>query len=347
MLHIFASETEEHHKRSAELADEGKSLHVLRDIRNEVHEQLVQGLFTEEQISAAREEYEEKKKLEVVGTRANAKAAVADAVHTSTQLANILQTLYLRTGVIGLLLLSKAHVDDSFTHTLIEVNGSSTFFYSCFKRPADEVMRSYEQFICSRVNDLPKANSSSVPKKQSDVAELIKAGLEEITAGACTTMSYTKYDKLIRARHAVELVGWPDGVEFKAPKKISNTASLTLLLSALADKSLRWEPMTEDDVVAVAKTVAESEKEVRDQTTGRGINKDGTLRKKRVSGKTSKRKAPTDDEGASPKRRKGKSTSRFTKKLPPAPRSQSILSNTDTEDGGSENESSNPSDEDS
>ncbi|KAF9030503.1 hypothetical protein BJ165DRAFT_1411381 [Panaeolus papilionaceus] len=321
-------------KVSADLAEKGESApHVLKTLRKEVHEDLLAGLFTEEQIQAAREEYEERKKLVAIGARANAKAAVVDATFTAKQLSDILHTLYLRTGVVGLLLLSKPHVDDFFTHTLIEVNGSSVFFYDFFKRPVDEVMRAYEQFICARLNTATQVDTTTVSEKQAMVAEQLSAGLSEITEGKCTTMSYAKYDKLIRIRHHVELVGWPADVSFTPPKQICNTTALTTLLTSLKNWELCWSTMTEEAVTALAKEVLEKEK-----LSGKkpGVNKDGLPRKKRVSGKTTKRTVTAEDNSVEQPSKKQKKTAPPTvpavTQLPPTNRSPSVVPDSDIEE---------------
>ena len=56
----------------------------------------------------------------------------------------------MRTGVTGLVLLAKSHIHDDFADTIVEFNGSSTFFLDVFNMQPADVCSRFQQWVCNQ-----------------------------------------------------------------------------------------------------------------------------------------------------------------------------------------------------
>ncbi|PPR05929.1 hypothetical protein CVT24_006651 [Panaeolus cyanescens] len=153
---------------------------AIKELQPDVINELNNGDVSDSELERARIHEEESRELKVVGLRASNRSAQADAQHVAQQVNQTLTDLHKRTGVVSLLLMSKSHITDSFTPTLIEVSSSSHFFEEILKKDATEALLLYEQFNCVRENLLPpKPKKPSVRDSQKEVAAKIKALLGE------------------------------------------------------------------------------------------------------------------------------------------------------------------------
>lgn len=53
-------------------------------------------------------------------------------------------------GITGLALLVKSHIHDDFADTIMEFNGSSTFFLDVFNMPLADVCSRFQQWVCNQ-----------------------------------------------------------------------------------------------------------------------------------------------------------------------------------------------------
>jgi hypothetical protein len=56
----------------------------------------------------------------------------------------------MRTGVTGLTLLVKSHIHNDFADTIVEFNGSSTFFLDVFNMQPADVCSRFQQWVCNQ-----------------------------------------------------------------------------------------------------------------------------------------------------------------------------------------------------
>lgn len=100
----------------------------------------------------------------------------------------------MRTGVTGLALLVKGHIHDDFADTIVEVNGSSTFFLDVFNMHPADVCSRFQQWVCNQKNGklstatfsfysfslLPDTEApDNLQTAQTECAVLIKKGLRK------------------------------------------------------------------------------------------------------------------------------------------------------------------------
>ena len=68
----------------------------------------------------------------------------------------------------------------------------------------------------------------------------IKVILDAITGHKTVMMSYMNYDVDIRHKLNVELVGWPESINFTSPSHISNRSALHAVHDALRSGVCHW-----------------------------------------------------------------------------------------------------------
>ncbi|TFK65284.1 hypothetical protein BDN72DRAFT_900841 [Pluteus cervinus] len=73
-----------------------------------------------------------------------------------------------------------------------------------------------------------------------ECTEILLLGLRALTRKPDLNMQYKKYHKLIVGPEGVALVGWPKGVPFKTPTKITSTELVRELRDALRQKKCHW-----------------------------------------------------------------------------------------------------------
>ncbi|PPR05286.1 hypothetical protein CVT24_007881 [Panaeolus cyanescens] len=296
-------------------------------LRIELSKQLSANLISPEEIAKAWVHFKAAKKIQAVGLRSTAKSARADAEHTIRKVTTELENLNERTGVRCLLLASKTHVDDQFAPTMVEVNGSSSFFPDVLKIPADQGLRQYQQHNCTVAN-APTA-PSNVKERQTFVANKIREGLISITNGACTAMEYIAYDRDIRAKHGVELQGWPGNTPFQSPSTFTNNITLMNLIRLLENNTLHWTAMPRDTVDELLARLADEassvEKPKRKKRADAGVSR-GPSKKAKTSKNSS---ASTASTSTSTRTR----PSKVAAQLPP---SRETVDSSDEEEGQSQ-----------
>ncbi|KAM6488896.1 hypothetical protein JOM56_001311 [Amanita muscaria] len=297
--------------------------------------------ISEEQKHELINELQVYRELKQTGSRATSLSAAQDVRQTMQRLSVELQHLFLRTGTCTVLLVSKSHIDDQSIPGWIATGESGSFFIDVLKQDVWDVVRKYEQWVCSRDQTAPKIDSFK--KMRSECISLINEGLRQISKQPDTVMmNYVNYDKAIIQKYHVKLIGWPTTIKFMTPANLSSTDDVRKLRNALKTKTCHWIHLSEMEVDEHMTSIAEREAageqvgRKRKQRADKGKPRKKTAQKQTVSGDTqSQEPSPSGDSGSTSMSgnsasaaANSTSTIRRTSKY----KSKAVLSDTDNED---------------
>jgi hypothetical protein len=162
-------------------------------------------------------------------------------------------------------------------------------------------------------------------------------------------MNYAKYDRDIVSKYKVKLVGWPSTIKFANPSEIGTVDDIRNLRQALKTGECKWVALSRRQQIAHEETVAakvatgeltvkkRKERSDKGKTRGKGTKKPGKVGGKRVRAEESSEDDDDSDEDGNeaprPAKKKRKSATsavaRAAKKLPPAPKSNEYIVNSD------------------
>ncbi|KIK04385.1 hypothetical protein K443DRAFT_130862 [Laccaria amethystina LaAM-08-1] len=236
------------HKAKAELNDDlpiGKWL-KLKEIQESVRASMNSNMFSEDYKTEALLELEEDRKIKTMGLRSGNTAAHADARATTSSLTD---------EVLGL----GIHIHDDFVDTIVEFNGSSTFFLNVFNMHPTDVCSRFQQWVCNQKISLEAPGN--LQAAQAECVVMIKNGLHKFPMNptslssnasciAATSgipnlgMNYINYRTSIQQKHHVELLGWPVNIPFANPHHITTVAMARKLQKALSVATCKWVIMT-------------------------------------------------------------------------------------------------------
>jgi hypothetical protein len=69
-------------------------------------------------------------------------------------------------------------------------------------------------------------------------------------AGVDLDMEYVQFERLLVEVHGVDIVGWPTGVLFANPSKITRIDDLNMLHAALVQGTCHWTKLTQEELEA-------------------------------------------------------------------------------------------------
>ncbi|KAG1868645.1 hypothetical protein F4604DRAFT_1584515 [Suillus subluteus] len=226
-------------------------------------------------IAALREHREQK----VTHVRGNNMAAARDVLLTTENIVKELNDLCVCTGTYATLFVVRGHINDSIQSTMHGTDNSDDFWEDVYDLPMANFLRQYEQWACTQ----NQSKCSPVVRKQ--VRKLIVRGLVAVTGKKDIAMNYNNYNTAIIETYAVQLVGWPPGINFISPSSIGTVGEIRRLRDALKGRTCYWTTLTPAEVKAHTATLnkCHSEGEIVKQPH----------KKRSDAGTSHKRKAPS------------------------------------------------------
>ncbi|KAG0695697.1 hypothetical protein DFH29DRAFT_806240, partial [Suillus ampliporus] len=186
--------------------------------------------------------------LKISGSRANNIAAARDVLATTDRVRQELDGLRDRCGTYATLFVVGGHVNDQAQATWYTTDDSSHFWEDILNLVLDDVARQYEQWSCSKGQNIIERDS--LENMQSQVAKYILNGLRrcQMTNKSNVTMNYPNYAKAIVITYGVMLDGWPTDIPFTSPWNIHTVSEMRTLCDALKTGRCAWQKMSAAEV---------------------------------------------------------------------------------------------------
>ncbi|KAJ7023082.1 hypothetical protein C8F04DRAFT_1193743 [Mycena alexandri] len=195
------------------------------------------------------QEFEEARGVKKSGTRLSNAAASRDVTAFTNRMDKELTLLYKRTGAIGFCCIGRSDIGDTLKPACVG-REAVKFFPHVLHTTDNQFAMKFDNYTCNRDSVGREVNFNTL---RSQTIGMIGDGLERAT-GKKIQMKYNDYDSLLTEYH-VELLGWPEEVEFLAP-------------ASLATGSCRWQKMSdariaEHKAAMAEKTAAKKKKKER------------------------------------------------------------------------------------
>ncbi|KAG6874258.1 hypothetical protein C0993_000738 [Termitomyces sp. T159_Od127] len=202
------------------------------------------------------------------GARSSNKAAALDYQAALSQIREEMGNLRERCGTMTFAFFTRRHVHDRIIPGWIESQGSLAFLNEVLDVTPAVLFRKFELWACAKDSltelCLSTADSTILAKTvdtmaslRSECVNLISGGLrkcivkspfpvtgchfaEKIVGVNNVTMFYEKYDVEVVERHSVVLRGWPEGLQFRSPAKITVMEDARVLRDALVSGECMW-----------------------------------------------------------------------------------------------------------
>ncbi|KAJ7112797.1 hypothetical protein C8R43DRAFT_961794 [Mycena crocata] len=272
--------------------------------------------FSEEEEEEMMQEARDKAETKYRGTRANNKAAQADAKATLLRLTQEIMALAERCGMIGFAMFTRGHLHDLTIPLSIQSWGALDFFREVYKKDPADVASAFELWAVGR--DREEVNPDGLIPMQKECTSTMHEGLVRELKVTKVAMNFANYIKAMVYGKGVGLVGWPKGVPFKRMSLQSSIGPLRKLRDALRAGTCRWKARLSDDEKEelaakfnrwVSKGLAEAPVEKDTEKTTR--KKKTTTASK--SSSTSKSKSSSTSKSASKSSSKGRDGSKSKK----------------------------------
>ncbi|KAG1752816.1 hypothetical protein EDB19DRAFT_1627578 [Suillus lakei] len=193
-------------------------------------------------IAALREHRDQK----VSHVRGNNMAATRDVLLTTEKIVKELDDLHIRTGTYATLFVVRGHINDTIQSTMHGTDNSDDFWEDVYDLPMADFLRQYEQWACTQNQNLIERDSLEAVRKQ--VRKLIVRGLVAMTRKKDIAMNYNNYNTAIIETYAVQLVGWPPGINFISPSNIGTVGEIRRIHDALKARTCYWTTLTPAEV---------------------------------------------------------------------------------------------------
>ncbi|KAH7905913.1 hypothetical protein BJ138DRAFT_1017035 [Hygrophoropsis aurantiaca] len=266
--------------------------YTIAEIRELVKEDSEMQNLDPEQAKVYIDELAEHRELQKHGMRANNAAAAKDMYSTLTNVFKALDSLVVRTGGYAIVFATRGHVNDTAMPTWHGTHNSMDFFEDVLKLAPDDVCRKFEQWACTRdENLLERDNLDNVRRT---CIRLIKSGLGELLI-IQFTMNYDNYETAIMNTLHVKLIGWPADVPFRTPWKIHTVSEMRRLRDALKFGECYWVAMSAREAAEHSKSLTTR------RQAGETIGKPRAPRSDR--GKKRGKRAPRGNVTAQPSKR--------------------------------------------
>ncbi|KAG6895496.1 hypothetical protein C0992_000996 [Termitomyces sp. T32_za158] len=287
-----------------------------------LNEELDEGVYENIDEDELFEELEDVREVKAQGSCSSNKAAALDYEGALARVREEMGNLHERCGTMAFAFFTRGHVHDSIVPGWIESQGSLGFLNEVLEITPAVLLRKFELWACA------KDRTKTVDTMASIWSECVNIIIGEKMVGASNvTMCYEKYDTEIVERYSVALRGWPEGLTFCSPAKI------TIMEDAR---------MLEAHVKARREKVVSGEITVKKRKTRSDKGKPRGSRSAKAVGKESHQQAEGNDgedsegEKEPPKKRARKSSGKSKKRdtasrLPPLPKSNEFV-NTDDDD---------------
>ncbi|KAH7904911.1 hypothetical protein BJ138DRAFT_1118963 [Hygrophoropsis aurantiaca] len=200
------------------------------------------------------DELVEHRELQKQGMRANNTAAAKDMYNTLGNAFKSLDNLMVRTGGYAIVFVTHGHVNDTAMPTWHGTHNTMDFFKDVLDLAPDDVCRKFEQWACTRDQNLLQRDSLENVRRA--CIRLIKSGLGVAgKSGKDVSMNYDNYDTVIVKNLHIKLVGWPKDVPFSSPSKIYTIAEMRTLRDALKYGDCHWVTLSAKEVAKHSKSL--------------------------------------------------------------------------------------------
>ncbi|KAF8331782.1 hypothetical protein F5887DRAFT_894829 [Amanita rubescens] len=213
--------------------------------------------ISEEQKNELIKDLKAYRELKQTGSRASSLSVAQDVRQTMQRITIEVSHLHLRTGTCSVLFVSKSHIDDQTIPGWAATGESASFFLDVLRVDVWDVLRKYEQWVCSK--DQSKAKTDTFKAIRSECTTIITEGLRQILKSDNVMMNYVNYEKVIIQKHHVKLVGWPKNVKFVTPANLSSVDEVRTLRHALKSNECHWVQLSEAEVGENMASIAERE----------------------------------------------------------------------------------------
>ncbi|KAG6809555.1 hypothetical protein H0H92_015832 [Tricholoma furcatifolium] len=306
--------------RAKELNDGlGKGERVpLEQVQEIVMQEMEDGKYDEDEIEAMKDKLAEHRELKAKGVRCSNRAAAVDHRATLHLLEEEMGNLQERVGTVGFAFFSRGHINDSIILGWIDSQGALGFVKDVLQTTPEELANKFELWACTR-----------------DKVET--TGLSNVT------MRYEKYDVDVVLKYGVVLKGWPAGVKFQSPAKITRIEDACILRDALLSGECHWVKLSRKEKkerekdrrvkLASGEIAPKARKRRSDAGVKRGPRNGGKGEGKRKRGGDESASESDEDQdrenAAKSKRRRVNGTkdkASTARKLPPMPKSSEFVS---------------------
>ncbi|KAG1724059.1 hypothetical protein EDB19DRAFT_1644824 [Suillus lakei] len=197
-------------------------------------------------IAALREHRDQK----VSHVRGNNMAAARDVLLTTEKIVKELDDLRIRTGTYATLFVVRGHINDTIQSTMHGTDNSDDFWEDVYDLPMADFLRQYEQWACTQ-NQSPKTHCPWTWYDTS-LTWLCDTHLMSLTVAVTRkkdiAMNYNNYNTAIIETYAVQLVGWPPGINFISPSNIGTVGEIWRIHDALKARTCYWTTLTPAEV---------------------------------------------------------------------------------------------------
>ncbi|KAG6826202.1 hypothetical protein H0H92_000721 [Tricholoma furcatifolium] len=319
------------------------SRYSMAEIQDMVQQEIEEGLHADLDEDELREELKDSREFKTKGARSTNRAAAVDHRATLRHLEQEMGDLYERCGTMGFAFFTRGHIHDSIIPGWIESQESLRFVQDVLEMTPEELCGKFELWACakdrSRRSYLYIHAAISPPSQPRKLIARSPFASKKVVGRGNLTMSYEKYESDIVQRYGVDIRrGWPPGIKFRSPHKITRLEEAQSLRTALMAGECKWVKLSKGEKENHAKE--RQEKIASGEAALKVRKKRSDAGKKRgPRGAGAKRKRGEDDTGdgsdvggergtAAP-RKKSKGAKSIARQLPPRPKSNEFVSDSD------------------
>ncbi|KAG6807335.1 hypothetical protein H0H92_007964, partial [Tricholoma furcatifolium] len=198
----------------------------LEQVQEIVTKELEEGKYDEDEIEAMKDELAEYRELKTRGVRCSNRAAAVDHRATLRLLEEEMGNLQERVGTVGFAFFSRGHINDSIIPGWIDSQGALGFVKDVLETTPEELANKFELWACTRDRE--------------HKAQTIGEVCDETTGLPNVAMHYEKYDVDVVLKYGVVLKGWPPGIKFQSPAKLTRIEDACILREALLSGECHW-----------------------------------------------------------------------------------------------------------
>ncbi|KAJ7608686.1 hypothetical protein FB45DRAFT_876956 [Roridomyces roridus] len=172
------------------------------------------------------------------GVRGDNIAATADAQRSLAVIAELIKSLYHRTGVLGFAFFSGADHNNSLPPVALQSGDALKFCSEILFREPELINTMLNLWAIQR--NAGAISALSTERMRALGSAMIKSGLIQVTGKPNVVMNFEGYVKsIVRAKH-VALLGWPAGVPWKRCGKQTQADDVRAIYKALKDGDCKW-----------------------------------------------------------------------------------------------------------
>ncbi|KAG6825791.1 hypothetical protein H0H92_002429 [Tricholoma furcatifolium] len=183
----------------------------LEKVQEIVMEEIEEGKYTADEIEAMKDKLMDQHELKTKGARCSNRAAAVD--HRATL--RHLEAEHEQVGMVGFVFFNRGHINDSIIPGWIESQGAVGFVKDVLQTTPEELANKFELWACTKDRG-------------------------EITGLSNVTMHYENYEVDVVLKYGAVLKGWPPGVKFQSPAKITHMEDDCILRDALLSGECCW-----------------------------------------------------------------------------------------------------------